>query len=441
LLHSIFMSDDAFPSADLIALACGLSFLTMIQDDRGFIPLHYACSSAAAIRNPSKLAALIELCPEAVLVQSYDGKSPLDMYMLSHQSRDVTPAPEIIALLQSKFVSPLTPDHDDVLVVSSVVKNKEESSSSSNNNKTPVSRKLPFSDITNSSGGLKEVKGKTSSVFKSPKEKNSNTENKKLDVEDFKSECIKLKAALKKRDEKNDVLAVELSTERSHILEYRSTNSYLKVTCEDLAAKLKVEQEKCKKLETALVWELDLRDDAEAFYEQQVVANNIHEEELNTLQRRNEQLQQQYAWDYDTKLAAEDYLEETKTEITLLEKLVDAKEEMVQKLEKELAAEKETLSQERKKNLILQKKLDEQRGTVEQQERKINELNIAIAHLENMLRRETAQSEIIKEALRGDDLERMQLDKSYIDANEKLQHSLVKLRAASQCRRSLFSIF
>ena len=66
------MSDDAFPSADLIALACGLSFLTMIQDDRGFIPLHYACSSAAAIRNPSKLAALIELCPEAVLVQSYD---------------------------------------------------------------------------------------------------------------------------------------------------------------------------------------------------------------------------------------------------------------------------------------------------------------------------------------------------------------------------------
>ena len=254
-------------------------------------------------------------------------------------------------------------------------------------------------------------------------------------------ECFKLREVLKKKAEKNDLLKVELSTERSLTLEYKSTNSYLNVASEELATKLKEEQKKCKKLERALVWEMDIRDEAEAFYEEQVVSNDINEVELYNLQRQNQQLQQEYTWDSDMKFSAEDCLEEAKTEITLLEKVVDVKEEMVQKLQKELTAEKEALWQEKKNSSSLQKKVEEQCIQVEKQERKINELNIAIAHLENMLRRETAQSEIIKEALRGDELERIQLDKSYIDANAKLQDSLVKLRTATKCRRSLFSIF
>ena len=233
LLHSVFMSDDAFPSIDLIALACGLSFLTMIQDYQGFVPLHYACSSAAATQ--SKLAALIELCPEAVLVQSNDGKSPFDVYMLSHQSREETPAPEIIALLQPKFAPPLTPNHELISVGHHVNKKKAITNDNFNLSTPSVSVKLPFSDITNS-GGLKKVKGKT--PVKNSAKKNRNVE-KKVGIVDFKAECFKLREVLKKKAEKNDLLKVELSTERSLTLEYKSTNSYLNVASEELATKLK----------------------------------------------------------------------------------------------------------------------------------------------------------------------------------------------------------
>lgn len=107
LLHNVFADEGCLPSLQLVRKLAGSSFLFVIQDHTGSVPLHYACAVKDPTSKKHNLFEIIEFMSEGFYVQNKKEEYPLDVYRKTCESG--FGKEEVLFLLESKFKAPPTP--------------------------------------------------------------------------------------------------------------------------------------------------------------------------------------------------------------------------------------------------------------------------------------------------------------------------------------------
>ena len=268
LLHNVF-SSVRFPSMSLIRCLAGRSFLSVIQDHDGCVPLHYACLSVdtSITKDCENFIEFIgEISCEAVNIQNHNREYPLDVYLENRKSNGGSLNEKISDLLEIKRfpldLSNMILSCRDMSHLESFVKRDqvlprritEKGGSTQYQGKTG----FPFADITN--------KDNTRKTFPSSGKNNKAKSSDNIEKVDkqFWFEYVRAKSDEKATDDLNRMLIHQLNDQQQQLLLSKKTSFEY--------------EEKIRKLENQLAWEIEVRKDAEEYAEGILATHDLYDQ-------------------------------------------------------------------------------------------------------------------------------------------------------------------
>jgi len=307
LLHQACLCSQELPSPAVVRRLAGRSFLAMIQDKYGNVPLHYACGqcSSGIVRMMSRdfmerLMQFIEFCPEAAHVMNAAGECAVDVYRDKHGFVDSEGARcrswKVLALLESLFEAPPTPEmpinvdvqgeictfgdgDGDGNSLQAPVKSSESTSCNGQMvdvalNSVPDDKDVgtSFTSTSNTQSGISPLgdisnlmETNRSGTYHKQPNNTSVTENSRYHQvsSEFWLDYVKVKAECEEKDNKLECIQEQLAIEKLLVEDLRFEKSNLEKVSADLI-------QRNQKLEGLLILESDLRKQAEEYVEVEI---------------------------------------------------------------------------------------------------------------------------------------------------------------------------